>query len=51
MEFANDEYLVIGLESVETLSGMRYMIVDAINDEILIIGNDVLMLQEYLFVI
>lgn len=51
IEFANDEYLMIGLESVETLSVMRYMIVDAINDEILIIGNDVLMLQEYLFVI
>lgn len=51
IEYANDEYLIIGLESQDTLNVMRYMIVDAISDEILIIGNDVLMLKEYLFVV
>ena len=51
IEFANDEYLVIGLESTESLKTMRYMIVDAFTDEIIIIGSDVLLLQDYLFIV
>ncbi len=51
IEFAADEYLVIGLESTDTLKNMRYMIVDAYTDEIITIGNDVLQLQDYLFVV
>ena len=51
IEFANDEYLVIGLESTESLKTRRYMIVDAFTDEIIIIGSDVLLLQDYLFIV
>lgn len=51
IDYANDEYLVIGLEAADSLNTVKYMVVDTISDEILIIGNDVLMLQDYLFIV
>lgn len=51
MDFPNDEFIVVMLESDEYEEGVHYMIVDAISDEILIAGNDVLMLEDYLFII
>lgn len=51
LEFLNNEYLVVKVRRYDEKSSEIYKIVDAYTKETLIIGNDVLVLDEYIFVI
>lgn len=49
-DLINDEYFIVHLDS-EDPRVASFMIVDAKNDEMLIAGHDVLVLQDYIFVV